>query len=39
MAESRKILFFYIVLYLWTILKIVRMHFAACGGENLAKNS
>ena len=23
----------------WTILKIVRTHFAAAGGENLAKNS
>ncbi len=23
----------------WTILKIVRTHFAACGGEGLAKNS
>ena len=23
----------------WSILKIVRTHFAACGGEGLAKNS
>ena len=23
----------------WTILEIVRTHFAACGGEDLAKNS
>jgi len=23
----------------WAILKVVRTHFAACGGENLAKNS
>ena len=23
----------------WSILKVVRTHFAACGGENLAKNS
>ena len=23
----------------WTILKIVRTHFAACGGGGLAKNS
>jgi len=23
----------------WTILKVVRTHFAACGGVSLAKNS
>ena len=23
----------------WSILKVVRTHFAACGGEGLAKNS
>ena len=27
------------LLFWWSILKIVRTHFAACGGEGLAKNS
>jgi len=34
------IFFGWLIYLFWcSILKIVRMHFAACGGENLAKNS